>query len=269
MKVLIFSKNRACQLNLLLKSLYKNAPQFSDITVIYTWSDEEFKLGYNKLIKLYPDVKFVVENGFRNTTLQVIEKSDELICPMVDDDIVYRECKLQSQEILECLNNIQNSVFSLRLGTNITVSDNFTNEPVIQPVFTQIRHENRNLCLAFHKMLGHSPFGYPISLDGHCFKRDWLLSRCQEIKFVTPNFLEGDLQRFNDEFEIMLCPEKSCVTSIPANRVQEEFTNRTIGEITPEELNQKWLDGEEISLDAIIAESINCTHSNIRYTFSI
>ena len=92
MQILIFSKNRAQQLNLLLKSLYKNAPQFPDISVIHTWSSEQFKLGYDKLIKIYPDVKFVVENGFRNTTLQVIEKSTELICPMVDDDIFWWFC---------------------------------------------------------------------------------------------------------------------------------------------------------------------------------
>lgn len=266
MRLLICSKDRGSQLNLLLRSIYKNS-SFTDITIIYTYSSEEFKQGYIKCIKQHNDVNFICENGFRNTVFNVLEKSEDLVCPLVDDDVFYRKCEIQDIAILECLNNIQNSVFSLRVGSNITVGDNFTNQPIQQPSFQGIMYENKELGLAWKKLPGHTPFGYPISLDGHVFKRDWFLKRCQEIEFLTPNFLEGNLQRFNDDFTTMMCPVESVVTSIPANRVQSEFENKTIGEITPEELNRRWLDGEEIDLEEIEKFNVNCTHSNISYKF--
>lgn len=267
MRLLVFSKDRGCQLDLLIRSIYKNTP-FTKIDVIYTYSSEEFKNGYRRLIKKYDDIRFICEDGFRQTVLKTIEKSEELICPLVDDDLFYRKTDLQDREILDCLNNIDDSVFSLRIGTNILVGDNFTNQPIEQPIFQGIMYENKEWGLVWKKLPGHTPFGYTISLDGHIFKKEWLLKRCQEIEFSTPNFLEGNLQKFNDDFTTMISPIQSVLTSIPANRVQEEFTNRTIGEITSEELNQKWLDGEEIDLEEIKKFNVNCTHSNISYKFN-
>src|SRR3989344_6927504 len=75
---IIFSKNRACQLELLLRSL--NMPA----TVIYTY-DQDFKTGYDKLIGMYPEVEFVWETDFKK---QVIENLGEYTLFLVDDDVM-------------------------------------------------------------------------------------------------------------------------------------------------------------------------------------
>lgn len=266
--LIVFSKDRPSQLNTLLRSIELNSNNlFNSINVILTWSKPEFYEGYRKLFKLHPLVQWTIEKGFRYTTIEMIKNSSEFICMMVDDDVFYRKSNLQSQLIIDLLNNIPNSVFSLRLGTNITVGDNFTNQPVIQPHFSELQLGNEKIGLFWKNENYHSPFHYPVSLDAHIFKKDWLLRRSQEIEFKTPNFYEGSLIKFGNEFEHIVSPVESCVTSIPCNRVQAEFENKTIGEISAEGLNKKWLDGEEIDLTDLMKNSCNSTHSNWSYKF--
>lgn len=233
--------------------------------MIYTWSTQDFLDGYKKLIKLYPDIHWEIENGFRNTTLQRIEKTNELICLMVDDDVFYRKTKLNITIINDILNHVSDSVFSFRLGTNITVGDNFSNQPVQQPQFQNIAYEGQDTALVWKNENYHSPFHYSVSLDSHVFRKEWLLKRGQEINFETPNFLEGNLQKFGREFSNIVSPIESNLTSIPMNRVQDTFTNKTIGDISAEELNKKWLDGYQIDLESLMKNNCNCTHSNWSY----
>lgn len=268
MDLIIFSKDRAQQLNTLLHSIELNSNKLFDrITVILTWSTLEFYEGYTKLFKRHPLVNWTIERGFRYTTLDTIKFSSDFVCMMVDDDVFYQKTNLSSALIKDLLNNIPNSVFSLRLGANITVGDNFTNEPVTQPCFSELSLGDEKIGLFWKNENYHSPFHYSVSLDSHCFKKDWLIKRCQEIEFKTPNFLEGSLIKFGNEFEHIISPVESCVTSIPMNRVQSEFENKTVGEISAEELNKKWLDGEEIDLEDLMKNICNSTHSNWSYKF--
>ena len=46
---IIFSKDRAAQLRLLIYSIQKNAPHAFNLNVIYTSSNEEFNKGYEKV----------------------------------------------------------------------------------------------------------------------------------------------------------------------------------------------------------------------------
>lgn len=266
----IFSKDRACQLDLLLRSIQRNGNfLFSDITILYTYSNENYKLGYDKLSNRVSGVNWILETGdFRDKFLQYLETSQcNTICPFVDDDVFFRE--FNDAESVESLLN-EGIVFSLRLGKNITVHDNFSNRPTEFPYFYAIRDNlsNKDIGLLWDKMQGHTPFGYPISVDGHFFKRTWLLDKCSEIEFKNPNFLEGNLQKFSTEFTKMASPIDSCVTSIPMNRVQSEFENRTIGEVSSKELNNKYLDNQYIDLDKMDFNRVNCTHSNLSYVFS-
>ena len=64
---LIFSKNRACQLELLLRSL--NMP----VSVLYTF-DPEFAAGYLKLIKMYPQVNFIKQTNFKSQLIKFVKK---------------------------------------------------------------------------------------------------------------------------------------------------------------------------------------------------
>ena len=49
----IFSKNRACQLDLLLRSIHENLPRFIETYVLYCATNDDFACGYEKLIKKF------------------------------------------------------------------------------------------------------------------------------------------------------------------------------------------------------------------------
>lgn len=276
--LIIFSRNRACQLDLLLRSIDKNLDFFDRISVIYTYdidasSYSEFKIGYDKLRYNTPKVRWILETDFQKNVIDTIESSSEFVCFMVDDDIAYRKPDITVSEMNFVLNNIikylyeqgTKSILSLRLGRNITVGDNFTNIPVQQPEFAELLIGEVTKFLIWTNENYHSPFHYPISLDGHIFERDWILSKCRQIEFSNPNFMEGNLQKFGQEIIGIVSPIQSLITSVPVNRVQSIFENKTTEQISASDLNLKWLMGNNIDLDNLIKNPCNCTHSNWEY----
>jgi hypothetical protein len=69
-QLIIFSKNRACQLHLLLESIEKNSNNIFDaIFIIFTYTNKDYFEGYNKLILRFPNVSFIVEDDFYNNTM--------------------------------------------------------------------------------------------------------------------------------------------------------------------------------------------------------
>ena len=90
---IIFSKDRAAQLDLLLKSIGKNAKDIFQLKVIYASSEISFEKGYEKLIDKYPEVKWMKESSnFKEDVLSAIDNTEsEYTCFFTDDDIVYRK----------------------------------------------------------------------------------------------------------------------------------------------------------------------------------
>jgi len=265
---LVWSKDRASQLNTLLESVYLNSNNlFDNISVIYTYSDNLYEQGYNILKDKWKhySINWICEkeeSTFKDITLETIYYGSEFICPLVDDDVFYRKFELNGQDIENVLNSFENTVYSLRLGLNIKVSDNFTNHPVELPRY---RETILPRGLIWNNLNFHNPFHYPISLDSHIFRRNWLFKSANSIEFSSPNFLEGNLGKYGNEFKQIASPLESCVTSIPMNRVQNTFTNKTIGDYSSDSLNSEWLNDRSINLECLMKNKCNSTHSNWSY----
>ena len=125
-QLIIFSKNRSCQLHLLLESLEKNSKDlFDSIFVIYTYTEKDYFDGYNKIIESFPKVSFVVEDDFFKDTMKLVsDNSFEYTTFMVDDNVFYRGLPISREKIFNLFND-QNkpiSCFSLRLGLNCNYS---------------------------------------------------------------------------------------------------------------------------------------------------
>ena len=89
---LILSKNRACQLRLLLESIKVNAPNLLDeIKIIYTSSDEDFAKGYEKLKseQILPYITWEEEKDFVPDFLNALKtcKSEYISC-IVEDCVI-------------------------------------------------------------------------------------------------------------------------------------------------------------------------------------
>lgn len=109
--LIIFSKDRACQLHLLLESIdvYSNG-LFDRVSVIYKASSEDFALGYDKIKKQFNTVVFTKEVDFYNDTLNSIDNRYEFTTFMVDDDVFYNKIKTSKEKIFKSLNKLKGIV---------------------------------------------------------------------------------------------------------------------------------------------------------------
>ena len=120
-------------------------------------------------------------------------------------------------------------------------------------------------------------WSYPLSVDGHIFRKSDIVSFvdeiicwanngcCKKIK-DTPNSFEAILQRFYFELPpLMASFDKSVVVNSPNNRVQDDFENYA-GEkfsFSQEYLNQQYLDGYKIDFSSIDFSNIQCPHQEL------
>ena len=103
---IVFSKDRALQLDLTLNSIKSRIPctqygyPIHRIDVLYTTS-KEHENSYETLIKEHQDVNFVRQSAsiFSDIKKLVDTSLDEYVCFFTDDDIVYRELSLTQEDI--------------------------------------------------------------------------------------------------------------------------------------------------------------------------
>ena len=126
---IVFSKDRALQLDLTLNSIKSHIPctqyeyPIHRIDVLYTTS-KEHENSYQTLIKEHRDVNFVKQSAsiFTDIKKLVDTSLDEHVCFFTDDNIVYRELSLTQEDIKLAFEN-QVSCISLRLGKNTVMRD--------------------------------------------------------------------------------------------------------------------------------------------------
>src|SRR5260370_282763 len=106
---IIFSKNRAAQLDLFLQGLNESA------TVLYTF-EQEYKKGYSIVKKKYPNIKFEKQRNFKTQLTSIIQKSHKFILFLVDDDILVSPFSENSPEFKEFKNNLEIIALSLRMS---------------------------------------------------------------------------------------------------------------------------------------------------------
>lgn len=265
-QLIIFSKNRASQLNLLLDSLKENANNlFDKITVLYK-SDFDYSIGYQKLKNEHQDVVFVQEINFRRDFINLIDDDIESTTFMVDDAILFGKIQNNKIEILKPVVE-DYFIFSLRLGSNCVYS-----HPA-NLYYKLGEHEINGDYLIFdYTKQQAGDFRYPLSTDGHIYNTTLIKDLLIEIDFNNPNTLEANLQMFvfnNSIPKNMVCFKQSKLVSVPVNLVNNSFINRHGLEfkISEKELNDKYLVGEKIDLNAINFSGINGPHKELKYEF--
>ena len=89
---LIFSKDRACQLDALLQTIDRHAPMLRP-TILYSWSDRRYHEGYRllRLQRAGSGIEWIAQpaaDTFALLTRYLVGQS-ELVCLLVDDDLFY------------------------------------------------------------------------------------------------------------------------------------------------------------------------------------
>jgi hypothetical protein len=253
--ITIFSKDRACQLDALLRSYYKwtNAP---DPSVIYTFSTEYFGEGYDKLIRRFPDVKWILQGDFKIDTLQSIDVHKLYTVFFVDDIIFKSNFDVDEVQILE---NPDVCCLSLRLSSviNYCYSMNIPSPP-----------PQLDFDYTWNWRGKPGDWGYPMSVDGHIFNTRDILPLLVNLNYRNPNTLEAGIAGSPLPKPKMACLNEHVIYNIPQNLVQTEWHNRNLNGLSASILNEKYLEGEEIDIDHLASIQNNACHFEVHYKFN-
>ncbi|EKX47473.1 hypothetical protein GUITHDRAFT_106913 [Guillardia theta CCMP2712] len=265
--VIIFSMDRACQLDQLLSSVQErivnaNSSMFR-WQVLYKFSNKKFGDGYRKVKKMFPWVSFhqqsnlsssvtsayfdmfVAEGGdaksFKGDYLRLVDDRSPFILHFVDDMVVTGVWSVQEQVFAYRLLSLRPDVLtvSLRLHPGITrcyaTGSDRTPPPSFDPEMTW----------NWMNMMGD--WAYPMSLDAHIFRTEDHARLAMALQYMNPNTLEGQMASFCFSGNSACPPRMSCyreakVINIPANRVQNTFPNRYMSDApSPALLNTEFL----------------------------
>jgi hypothetical protein len=281
---IIFSKDRALQLDLTLKTIRDNFSESSTTSVLYKTSSDKHDKSYENLKLEYPEVVFVKQSTsiFFDVMLLVNNSTTEYVCFFTDDDIVYNSVNISDDQ----LNNVFNvgcCCLSLRLGINTIKRD--YGDGVLRNDSVP-RYNSLPPFIVWNRT--GIPVGgywsYPLSVDGHIFKKDVILGFCTELEVLqrhyeykgvprehwcwkqTPNEFEAKLQRFwFDLPPLMASFEHSCVVNSPNNRVQEHVENRSgdTFSYSATDLNEYYLNGKRLNVQKINFNNIVCPHQEL------
>lgn len=262
----IFSRDRACQLDLLLRSLDQNAPEAFETHVIWRASSGSYTDGYGRCMAEHPRTRFQREDGLVYQTRWLIGKSEGHVAFFTDDDVLFRP--LPAGALHEhALNREDVLAFSLRLGENTT----FCYPHARRQKVPRVRW-NGDLWL-WNWQEADQDFAYPCSLDGHIFRRGDLLGMIDGQHFSSPNFLEDVLVTAAEDLKrpLMASYPESKLVGIPANKVSETHVGNRAGEQHPmsaADLNRRYLAGERIDPSAMDFSGVRGAHHELPYVLS-
>jgi hypothetical protein len=268
---IIPSLNRACQLDLLLRSIRENWQMNDlDIHVIYKYDELEYLDGYAKISEDFPHIKWHAEDlgVFSDIIKNIIKKSkNSTIGFFVDDCVMFRKPSISVTEVDRCV-SIWNDMyvgFSLRLGQNTIVQNYLTGE--LQHTL-QAREVMYNVVEWNWKRYPRtSNYGYWFSWDGHFYSKELLTSdRVFSKYFGIHRDLEHQLITDNELYVSL--PNKMLACKASSVFVNTVNTVQTDGAIpagvkygySTKQLNDRFLAGDRISLDSFTGHPIISCH---------
>ena len=270
--VIIFSFDRAMQLDALLQSFYQNIKLDQvevKMVVLYRSSNDLFEAGYTMIKEKYINhgIFFINElMGERKSSLRLLffprnlyrwlkyptfrqslempqfkialEKSlrdieSDNVMFLTDDSLFYAEATICSDLFSSFYKRPDLNFFSLRHGRNIK------NTPTRMNKYGDYYRWTRNDTDC------DSVWSYPFSVDGHIYNKENLLNLIKDILYANPNTFEGCIADHINRDSCFLhgfCFEKSILASFPINKVQNEADNEHLG-VDNTALNNRYLEG--------------------------
>ena len=261
---LVMSRNRPAQLDLLLTSLYRNAPLLvKNLTVLYTHDTTDFKEGYRRLRLEHPNVSFIHETNFATQVRWTLECSPtKFFMFLCDDDIFYRYLTEQMYPGRFLLAHPEVLSVSLRLGKGLKTCYSM-NTPQKEPA---LRWANGMYVWRFPDKDGD--WSYPGSLDGDVWRTNHLRVMLQGGEWRSPNELESHLNWMarGAKLKQMACYKQSLLIGNPANSVQRsvsENRNTRLESMSPERLNQLFLDGRRLRVENLRIGAVRAVHHEV------
>lgn len=253
LNIIIFSKDRAAQLDLLVRSIRRYFIGFDTypFRVLYTTSSDTFDLGYKEFQRRHPDIELVREINFKKDLCRLFNSSIPYTIFGVDDDVFLNTFSPKDKEMQLFTENSNISCLSLRLHENVTycyTENRIVSRPLLSPDNTWFWQGKQG------------DWGYPMAIDFTVFRTEDLTESLVNLNYSNPNTFEGSLANTCPvSGSLMVCYPEARIVGIPVNKVQTANGNRC-GTISAVSLNEKYLEGQQISLDGIVFKGKNAPH---------
>lgn len=282
LNVIVWSKDRPAQLHLCLETLISNFKEAKDstIAVVYRATTARMTKAYDQLRSVWsaneleggPKINFIYDTNFYLMTVMAFGYHEQTM--FVVDDQVFTDTFSTSDEAFVMQRNGKDKFFTISLRLDPTKNYCYPvdqNQPI--PEFT-LKTENT---LAWNWSSAKFDWGYVASLDGNVYITDpirGLISQIQPNQITNPNTLENILNAVSQQGAVTypkqnLAYAKAKTVSIPVNKVQSTFNNRSSDSYSIEELLNKWEEGYKIDADAVVSKvkDSNSPHTPVEYTF--
>ena len=262
--VIVFSKDRAMQLDALLRSYFFYVKNPVPVKVLFHASDAAYMSAYKDVIELYGnrEVEFIQEHDFKQNLIGLVES---LTCAKVlfmVDDLVFKD-EVDFEKF--CSVDTKKYIASLRLGEHLERTYTLDRNQEL-PKFTEIDDLLHGLSWSWAD--GDADWAYPLSVDGHLFDREEFAVLVSGLDYRAPNSFEEALLLMKPYFlgRKGLCYHNSVIVNNPCNKVQSENDNIS-GDISIEELNKKWLDGYRIAFEQFKGLRNKSAHQELQNSF--
>ena len=239
--IMIFSRNRALQLNALLETLGEYSIGDAQVTVLYHY-DEGHLDSLNEVMESYPFHSYWEQDDFETQVKEFLHEASTHVMFLVDDIIV--KAHVDFDFISNALEqNPALLTFSLRLGLHLDYcyplqsSQPLPGGSVYPPGI-----------FVWEWPPAKMDWQYPLSVDGHVFRKEQLSAWVDPLKFDKPNRFEEVMQtipRTNSVPGLCICYAHSKIMNMPLNRVQDEYVNNC-ADIEADYLLQRWAQGDKL-----------------------
>jgi hypothetical protein len=221
--ILIFSKDRPLQLDLLLKTLEQNVNGKLNVQVLYNASNDNYAKAYKQVFYENNSLNIIAlqETRFRSDMIEILKNSNYKSVMFLVDDIAF--IRPVDVGLLVSLSN-KGYVVSTRLGKNITHAQTQNNAFITQPHFESMKYNDEDLLSWYWYKSKGSHWSLPTALDGNVFQLSSLIPIIESGSFKAPNSLERALgeYRFVFKFSKAVCYEQPRIVNFPLNSVKTE-----------------------------------------------
>lgn len=255
---IVFSRNRALQLDALLRSIDKYSISPFDVYIQFSCSINHCQ-SYEVLITKYRETsnyKFVREESFPVSLLELIKGiKTQYLFFLVDDQVFVKPFDMK--QIVSVMK--KNSFFSLRLGKSITDFGIFERK-----LFPKYNTLSDYLEWSWKQNKDQKDWGYQFSVDGTVYRTLDVLRASMSIPFKAPNSFEDNMNSvwfFRGDNTGMSYHEPVVINLIiNASRQEKAYEHFESGEYSTDDMLELWNTGKRFSLEKVSSLVFYSTH---------
>ncbi len=273
LSAIVFSRDRAAQLDQLLSSMYRYGRDSAAyaINVLYKATDVQFERGYERVASFHPEVRFAKETDAplnRQLTALIDANPREFFAFFVDDDVLLRDFSTDDREFQRLRTEPDLLALSLRLHRGVVwcqPMDWITRPPFMRrgrtwrvPPRASATYVRR--AWAHYSKCPRGDWEVRFSVDGNVFLTERFRRHLDSVPvFQHITRIEPELQASEPWADRMLCYAAPRLVNLAFNRV-DELHRYPSGDVSPEELNRRFLAGERLAFSYLENQRFRSCH---------